>query len=231
MDEVTIYQMHEKLSNEYKEYLDDGITDKVRPGYRVTVEMEDGSQYASMIQNVDDEAEDIYINILTRGGIIHMPLKGTYVKLIINAGSCNYILSGPIIEYIKSDNLQMMHVARDGRIERLQRRRAFRLEKTVDVKLKIYSLYDLSDVEQATNILSADISETGIGFFSEKPLELNRFLDCRMSFDKISNMKRYRVVRCIKEDEHKYRIGLELMDNDEGYKDRIRRYIFAQQTK
>lgn len=206
-------------------------TVKLKVGTKVTVEMEDGEKYTSVIQNVDDIGEDIYVNVVTKQGETHLPEEGSYIKLMAQTKTCGYLMFGVVENYVRLDSVKVMHFVRKGEVERIQRRESFRLEKSIPIDLRMYNLYDINRVEKSVTIAAADISEGGVGFHWPVPIEIDRFLDCGIDIEGEYFLMRCRVVRCIKEDERVYRIGLEIIEEDEEFRNKIRKFIFEQQTK
>lgn len=204
---------------------------KLDVGTNVIIEFEDGDQYPSVIQEIDEKGENIYINAFSKFDCSNLPEKGTYLKIMVHMSNCCYLLLGSVEGYKTLDSVRVMHVVRRDKIERIQRRMSYRLEKSLPVDLKIYDLYNINQVERSVAITTADISEGGLGFYWPEPLEPNRFLDCGITIGDDYFMLRCSVVRCIEEDERIFRIGLKIIDDSEEFKDRVRKYVFDEQVR
>lgn len=204
--------------------------DKIKLGLGITVELDDGSQYSSFVQNVDEDCSVIHISPLTRMGIPVMPQEGRDVRIIASSKTCCYTFYGIINKYTAFENLKVIEIKRNTEVEKIQRRKGFRVEKSIPLDIKIYGLFDITSVEKHTTITAADISEGGIGICWSEPLEIDRFLECGIKIDDDYYLVRCRVVRCIKEN-GQYRIGLEIINNDEEMRQKIRKYVFREQIK
>lgn len=198
---------------------------------KVTMELDGHRQYLTHIHHIEGEDEFIYVNQISKAGMNFRPERGTKVKVTANTKTCCYVFYGVIDDYRQIESVNTIKIERTGVIEKLQRRESFRLEKSIPVDLKIYGLYDLNSVESRATIMCADISEGGVGIHWSEPMEIDRFVDCGINIDGHYYLFRCRVARCIKEDTNQYRIGLEIINGDEHYKDKVRKYIFGSQTK
>ena len=204
---------------------------KFEIGSKVTIELENKEQYLSTIQNIDDDDHFIYVNQLSKEGNSFIPQRDTRIKVNVHTKTCGYVFYGIICDYVTIDTINTMKIERTGIINKVQRRESFRLAHSVPVDIKIYGLYNLNEVETRTTIMCADISEGGIGIHWNEPLEVDRFIDFGINIDGQYYILRCRVARCVQEDDERYRVGLEIINADEHYKDKIRKFIFEAQTK
>lgn len=206
------------------------MDDKIKVGMGITVELEDGNQLSSLVQNLDDECKIVFISPLFRRGMPVMPDRGSYLRIIANSDTCCYAFLSVIKDYTKMDSINVIEIERINAIEKLQRRRGYRVQKSIPVEVRVYELFDVTSVEQDGEITTADISEGGMGIYWPRPLEINRFIDCVIEIDHKPIVLRSRVVRCFK-DGDQYRIGLEILLEDEKMRQRIRQFVFKQQIK
>lgn len=137
----------------------------------------------------------------------------------------------------KHDNLHFIKVEMIGDIEKVQRRRFFRLECSLPVKyrLRVSPENDKNNKAPFLETIACNLSGGGIGLLLEEKLEAGSYIECRI-FNDIGTEISFigQIIRCVKneiESKFKYRAGIAFVKID--YKDReaIVRYIFKQQRK
>ncbi len=202
----------------------------LKVGMNISLQMKDGSLLSTVIQNYDDKANVISVNIPTKRGIYVMPPKGYSLICVHMSKQCCYNLVGVIESYSSLDNIKVMNIKLTSDVERVQRRNYFRVDWGNEVRVKIFNTYDLDKVEFEGMAYTYDLSEKGVGIVLDKSLPHNTFVEVKLNTQEIDFEFTYCVTRCYMQGD-KHRIGLMLVGEIPRYERELREYIFKQQVK
>jgi len=154
-------------------------------------------------------------------------LKITYIKQNIGV----FGFKAKVIGKKRISDLSYLKIERLGDVFKEQRRNFFRLEITLQIKVK--TIDPKYGEQMEIDGLTKDISGGGLRFITEKPLKLNTRVEITIYIEGEPVAVQGRVVRCLlsTELENKYEIGIMFENIDEKTRTKVIAFIFENQRR
>lgn len=210
--------------------------DFVAVGTKCTLCNEENNDiFHSVVQSI--QGDDVFaVGALTKYGVFIKTPVGTQLTAAYIVGCSGFEFTCEVISNTKMEHLDVVQLRRIGDIVRNQKRESFRVETLMSVKLKVYDMFDVTQVIRTYDTTTLDLSEKGIGVIYDEPLEYNQFVDVYMEIEDDPVVMRCHVARSIKDEQalsgiRRYRIGMSLIEEDENVQKKIRQLVYRLQVK
>ncbi|MGE5615190.1 MAG: flagellar brake protein [Bacillota bacterium] len=190
----------------------------------------------SQVEWIEGDNTAVIAAPIVRGNVISIPAD-TVINVYfvgMERGTYNlYKFNAEVRGMDISNNLYVLRIETRSMIERVQRRRYFRLDCYVEVRYKLVeSLDDNSDYKKT---IAKNLSGGGICMKINEKIKPGSILACEMSFESNKEVRFYgKVVRFEEtgnESRYRYEAGVAYIDIDERDREAIIRYIFNEQRK
>lgn len=136
-----------------------------------------------------------------------------------------------------SENLHLLRVELNGEISKVQRRRYFRLDCSVQVQYRI--VYSLNEIHNEgipyKKTIANNLSGGGINLMLEDKIKVGCLLECEIFTDESRKVKFFgQVIRYVEsgmEGRFKYEAGIAYIQINNNDREAVVRYIFNEQRK
>lgn len=196
--------------------------------------------YISEIEWIDGDNTAVIAAPILGGNVIPLPVD-TVVNVFfvgMERGIYNrYKFNAVVRDRNISNNLYVLMIEKLGRIERVQRRRYFRLDCYAEVRYKVVESLNVDNKDSSNfkKTLAKNLSGGGICMKADDRIKPGSIVVCEISFDKNRKIGFYgKVVRFEdtgREYRYRYEVGIAYMAIDERDRETIIRYIFNEQRK
>jgi c-di-GMP-binding flagellar brake protein YcgR len=195
----------------------------LQPGQKIKIGLNEGKiMYSSQVQDVSRDGTLLVDTPVYRGHLV--PIRVDSIVQVIY-----FTKQGLFIFYAKvlnrfSGSIPLLELMPISGVERLQRRKYFRLEKLIPFTYKI-----VGEDEEYRGMIQ-DISGGGLRCQVDKKLEIGTQIECSFTLDEEVKVIG-KVVRYEESLEKGYEIGVCYVDIEEKMREKIIRYIFEEQRK
>lgn len=214
----------------------------IKTGTRLELEIYDEAgerivpSFKSKFISAIDEKKAV-IDAPIYGGILYPVHVNSEMFVFFVTSTSYYGFKARITGRQKIDNTAILEIEQLTDIIRFQRRQYFRFECSVPLRYRIYSSIEKSNAEKPPMIdtFTSDLSGGGLRMKAKESIELNTLLECELKLGEEYNISFIgRVLRSEKRktrDKYEYEIGITYKKIDNRSKERIIKYIFAEQTR
>ena len=207
-------------------------------GTKLTLHNEENNDiFHTVVQKVEKDDETVMVGALSKYGVFVKIPRGTRLLASYVSSTSGFEFVVEVIGHTQLEHLNVVAVKRIGEVKRNQKRDSFRVPVLLPVQLKVYDMFDVTQVIRTYDTTTYDISEKGAGILYDEPLEYNQFVDIHFETEEEGPfVMRCNVVRGVKDENaptrvHRYRIGLALIEEDENLQKIIRQLVYRLQVK
>ena len=233
------------------------LTKNIEINQRVEFEIQTGrfeGQYPTQVVDIIDNNKFVINAPFSKGKVLRVSTN-TRAQVIIRGETALYSLPVKIVDK-DFDATHLLVVELAGKVNKIQERRYFRLDiyKSIDCKIII----EESDLDKFDNVAAEDffnkedlnldigegkeisvivddISAGGVKLITKKHLKLGQLLELNLDFigSSFSSVlgEIIRVNKTIKNDDHRYELGVEFLGLDRSKRDELMRWLFAKQRE
>lgn len=196
----------------------------LQPGQKIKIGLNEGNtMYSSQVQDVSKDGTLLVDTPVYSGHLV--PIRvGSIVQVIYFTKQGLFIFYAKVLNRF-SGKLPLLEIMPISGVERLQRRKYFRLEKVIPFTYRIRG-----EEEKEYKGVIQDISGGGLRCRVDKKLEIGTIIDCSFTLDEEIQVSG-KVVRYEESMEKGYEVGVCYVDIEERMREKIIRYIFEEQRK
>ncbi|AAM24641.1 c-di-GMP-binding flagellar brake protein YcgR [Caldanaerobacter subterraneus subsp. tengcongensis MB4] len=196
----------------------------LQPGQKIKIGLNEGkTMYSSQVQDVSKDGTLLVDTPVYSGHLV--PIRvGSIVQVIYFTKQGLFIFYAKVLNRF-SGKLPLLEIMPISGVERLQRRKYFRLEKVIPFTYRIRG-----EEEKEYKGVIQDISGGGLRCRVDKKLEIGTIIDCSFTLDEEIQVSG-KVVRYEESMEEGYEVGVCYVDIEERMREKIIRYIFEEQRK
>ena len=219
---------------------------EIEIGTKLEMELfnDDGTRFETILASEMEWSVDAYEAIIAapifEGNVFPIQI-GTMMYLFFlnsNEAAKNYYKFSAVVKGRElAENLHLLRVELQSEIEKVQRRKYFRLDCSVQVKYRqVYSFLaaDNADIPYK-KMIANNISGGGISLMMEDMIDADSFVECEIFTDQNRKVRFFgQVVRCEKSDrkgKFKYEAAIVFININENDREVIVQYIFSEQRR
>ena len=191
--------------------------------------------YFSMIQDIISEHIFLITLPMSEGESAFLHL-GEEIRVCYFRPHGQYWFQAKVIDRYKQDNIYSFKIQKISEVTRLQRRNYFRLQKTIPVKVDIFSLNDKETINTLYGY-TLDIGGGGLAIVLDSSISRNTKVKCTFTLDSSSNIgtiqTKGKVIRSNPSQnmEDKFEVGICFEDISDQLRDEIIKFIFEEQRR
>lgn len=206
---------------EFKNYFEVGEKLEIQT---VDAYIDQEKNLVSQLLEIVCEGEYLIAVPIHDGNLIPIPI-GSDIWIYYSVDSKGiFYFKAKVTDRIK-DAISYLKIKQSNETKTIQRRDYFRID--VNIPVEIYTL----DNEFISSGYAKDLSGGGLKFISNKKLELNEELCCKINIEGKESTVKGKVIRSImyEKDSTQFQMGIKFLELDEKIRNFIVSYIFKQQ--
>lgn len=182
------------------------------------------------------DAYDAYISAPIVEGVVYAVRIGWSITVYMQDGNDFYRFFARVTQRLQNEGRQIIRIFRVSDIDVTQRRQYYRFKCSIPFKYRVIKHYKKDLNEPFISGKTADISGSGLCFFSDDELPKDSLVECELNIDGKPIYLIGKTIRCLRGAENEqfrfsYEVGVIFSEIEEKNRDVIVKFIFAEERR